>query len=271
MQTRRFGFTFVSLNKSGVILSREADEAEEILFDIGAAQPLTMIALPGGEFMMGSPVGEGYEDEKPRHIVKVRPFLIGRFPVTQAQWTAVMGAGKKLRFSGSQKSVHDVTWLEAQEFCRKLTAITSHLFRLPSEAEWEYACRAGSDSAFSCGATITTEFANYNGLFPYLDAPEGEYRHVLLDVGSFPPNPFGLHEMHGNLWEWCADPWHENYEDAPGDSQSWEARGSNSYRVARGGSWHETADLCRSAVRLKLMAADGDEMVGVRVVGEYFS
>jgi len=268
MQTRQISFTFVTLNRSGVILNRESGATEEFLFDIGVVEPLAMLALPGGEFLMGSPAAEGYEDEKPQHVVTVRSFLIGRFPVTQAQWAAVMGETKKLRFSGHQKAVHDVSWPEAQEFCRRLTAITDQLFRLPAEAEWEYACRAGTASAFSCGPTITTEFANYNGLFPYLDAPAGEYRHVLLDVGAFLPNPFGLHEMHGNLWEWCADSWHEDYEEAPGDSQPWEFGGSTRFRVARGGSWHESADLCRSGTRLKLLETDGDEMVGVRVVCE---
>jgi formylglycine-generating enzyme required for sulfatase activity len=266
MKIRQISFTFVTLNRSGMIVGRETGEAEELVFDIGAAEPLAMISLAGGEFLMGSPAGEGYEDEKPQHIVKVEPFLIGRYPVTQAQWTAVMGEGKKLRFSGPNHAVHDVSWPEALEFCRKLAALTSRPFRLPSEAEWEYACRAGTATAFSCGPTITTDYANYNGVFPYLDAPEGPYRHVLLDVGSFPTNPFGLHDMHGNLWEWTDDPWHEYYVGFPSDSQTWESAGGSRYRVARGGSWHETADLCRSAVRLKLLATDGDEMVGFRVV-----
>jgi formylglycine-generating enzyme required for sulfatase activity len=268
MQTQRVSFKFITLNRNGDLVRSEAGEMEEKRFDIGAGKPLVMISLPGGEFLMGSPSGEGYEDEKPQHVVQVRPFLIGCYPVTQAQWTAVMGEGKKLRFAGANKAVHDVAWPEALEFCHRLEGITGQPFGLPSEVEWEYACRGGTRTAFSCGPTITTDLANYNGLFTYLDAPAGHYRHVLLDVGSFPPNPYGLQEMHGNLWEWCADPWHENYRGAPGDFHVWKAGGNDRYRVLRGGSWHETPDLCRSAVRLKLEAGEGDEMVGFRVALE---
>ena len=224
-----------------------------------------MLSLPGGAFVMGSPVGEGYADEKPQHRVAVRPFLLGRFPVTQAQWAAVMGDDKPCRFCGPNKAVHNVSWPEAIAFCRRLSAITGHLFRLPSEAEWEYACRAGTTTPFSSGPTITTDLANYNGEFTYLEAPKGPLPPCSTGRDAFPPNPFGLHDMHGNLWEWCADPWHDSYDGAPEDGRVWNAGGHALYRVARGGSWHETPDLCRSAVRLRFAGDEGDEMVGFRV------
>jgi formylglycine-generating enzyme required for sulfatase activity len=268
MKPETFSYTFMTVDEQGAVVRRESGQAAQTIFDLGSVIKLPMLSLPGGKFMMGSPAGEGYADEKPQHTVQIRPFLIGRYPITQAQWTAVMGEQKALRFAGANHAMHDVSWFEALAFCQRLGAVSGHPFRLPSEAEWEYACRAGTTTAFSCGPTITTELANYNGAFTYLDAPEGPYRHVLLDVGSFPPNPFGLQEMHGNLWEWCADPWHDNYEGAPRDGHVWEAGGSERLRVVRGGSWHETPDLCRSAVRLKLPAGEGDEMVGFRVVGD---
>lgn len=268
MNAEQITCTFITVDNCGAIVRRETFQATQVVFDVGSGQELAMLSLPGGEFLMGSEAGEGYDDEKPQHAVSVRPFLIGRFPITQSQWTAVMVDDKPCRFCGPHKAVHNVTWLEAVEFCRRLTAVTGHPFRLPSEAQWEYACRGDTMTPFSSGPTITTDLANYNGEFSYLDSPKGPYRHVLLDVGSFTPNPFGLHDMHGNLWEWCADPWHDNYEGAQHDGRVWEAGGNEHYRVVRGGSWHETPDLCRSAVRLKLPYSEGDEMVGFRVATE---
>ena len=265
-QIEPLAYSFVTVNSSGQVVSHTSGLAEGLAVDIGADQPMAMIALPGGTFSMGSPAGEGYADEKPRHEVCVVPFFIGRFPVTQGQWMALMGEDKGWRFRGLRKSVHNVSWQEALEFCERLAELTGHAFRLPSEAQWEYACRGGMESAFSCGPTITTDLANYNGEYTYLGAPQGPYRHVLLDVDAFPANPFGLHEMHGNLWEWCTDPWHGRYNGAPADGRVWDEGGSNRGRVARGGSWHETPDLCRSASRLKLPYDEGDEMIGFRVV-----
>ena len=169
---------------------------------------------------MGSAQGRGYDDERPQHRVKVAPFLMGEYPITQAQWAAVMGQQHTGRFSGDRRPVENVSWDAAQTFCRRLTNTTGRSDRLPSEAEWEYACRAGTTTAFSCGWTLTTELANYNGLFTFAAEPEGVYRHAPTAAGSFPPNAFGLHDMHGNLWEWCADPWHESYGSAPAAGRS---------------------------------------------------
>jgi formylglycine-generating enzyme required for sulfatase activity len=266
VQIEPLSYSFVTVNTYGQVVSHRAGQAEQLAFDIGGEQPLAMISLRGGTFLMGSPAGEGYPDEKPWHEVRVEPFFIGRFPVTQGQWMDLMDLDKGWRFRGARKAVHNVSWREALEFCERLTKLTGHAFWLPSEAQWEYACRGGTETAFSCGPTITTDLANYNGEYTYLAAPKGPYRHLLLDVDAFPANPFGLHEMHGNLWEWCADPWHDRYDGAPADGRVWDEGGSDRYRVARGGSWHETPDLCRSAGRLKLPYDEGDEMIGLRVV-----
>lgn len=268
MHAEQITYSSVTVDDRGAIVRRETFQAAQAVFNVGSGQELAMLSLPGGDYLMGSPPAEGYADERPQHKVTIRPFLIGRLPITQSQWMTVMAGDKLCRFCGPHKAVHNVTWQEVVEFCRRLTAVTGHPFRLPSEAQWEYACRGGTMTPFSSGPTITTDLANYNGEYTYLDAPKGPYRHVLLDVGSFTPNPFGLHDMHGNLWEWCADPWHDSYEGAPRDGRVWEAAGNERYRVVRGGSWHETPDLCRSAVRLKLPYDEGDEMVGFRVVAE---
>ncbi len=265
MEIESISYSYVSVDEHGAVVGRAVGRARQTIFELGSGHQMEMVSLPGGAFLMGSPAGEGYADEKPQHKVSVRPFLIGRFPVSQKQWAAIMGDDKPCRFYGPEKASHNVSWLEASQFCRKLTAVTGQPFRLPCEAEWEYACRGGTTTPFSNGPTITTDLANYNGEFSYMDAPKGPYRHVLLDREAFPPNPFGLHDMHGNLWEWCADPWHDGYDGAPEEADIWIDGGNERYRVARGGSWHETPGLCRSAVRLKLPLVEGDEMTGFRV------
>ena len=156
-------------------------------------------------------------------------------------------------------------------FCQALSARpeekrAGRVYRLPTEAEWEYACRAGTNTPFWPGETLTTELANYVGERAYGAGPKGIYRHETTDVGSFPPNAFGLYDMHGNVWEWCADAWHDNYRGAPATAQSWEGAAASGYRVGRGGSWHDGPDLCRCAARLRLRADEGDDFFGFRIV-----
>lgn len=136
--------------------------------------------------------------------------------------------------------VEQVNWLEVVEFCDRLSQFTGRTYRLPSEAEWEYACRA---------ATTTTDLVNYDGNYTYGPGPKGIYREKTTVVGSFPPNAFGLYDMHGNVWEWCADRWHENYNSAPTDGSVWESGGNTQSRCLRGGSWDNDPDGCRSADR----------------------
>jgi formylglycine-generating enzyme required for sulfatase activity len=264
MAFHEIAFETITIDRQGQIIERERLRAQQFVEDLGNGVILEMIAIPGGAFLMGSPQGQGYDDERPQHRVKVAPFLMGKHPITQAQWASVMGQHTG-RFSGDLLPVENISWDAAQAFCRRLSSMTGRPYRLPCEAEWEYACRAGTTTPFACGWTLTTELANYNGLFTFAAGPKGVYRHAPTAAGSFPPNAFGLHDMHGNLWEWCADPWHESYEGAPVDGQVWTAGGPPSLRVLRGGSWHDTPDVCRSAVRLKLPKAEGDEICGFRV------
>jgi formylglycine-generating enzyme required for sulfatase activity len=168
-------------------------------------------------------------------------------------------------FRGQNLPVVNV-WLErAIEFCGRLSTLHGENFRLPTEAEWEYACRAGTTTPFSFGETLTTDLANFDGGQPFKDTPKGEFRKCLTPVGSFPPNAFGLYDMHGNIWEWCADIWHENYLGAPEDGSAWLTNGDQSYCVQRGGSWLDRASNCRSAFRVGDIAHNNDHIVGLRV------
>lgn len=255
------------VDEAGAIVARPIARARVLVADLGGGAALEMVAVPGGRFLMGSPGGEGYDDERPRHEVAVEPFLIGRYPVTQAEWERLMGPPRS-RFRGDRLPVDGVSWRQASEFCRRLSAATGRAYRLPSEAEWEYACRAGSTSPFCFGDTLTTDLANYNGDFVYGRGRRGVYRHTTTAVGSFPPNAFGLFDTHGNVWEWCADAWHDGYEGAPSDGTPWgsapDLPGAD-WGVARGGSWHDEPASCRSAVRLRYRRSEGDEFVGFRV------
>ncbi|KAF0248151.1 MAG: serine/threonine protein kinase, partial [bacterium] len=144
-----------------------------------------------------------------------------------------------------------VRWDEVVEFCKKLSEKIGKTYRLPSEAEWEYACRAGTTTAFAFGETITPEIVNYDGNRPYGEAPKGEDRAKTTPVGSLGvANDFGLYDMHGNVWEWCQDTWHSDYTDAPIDGSAWETTPSNNTsRVLRGGAYSDNATVCRSASR----------------------
>jgi formylglycine-generating enzyme required for sulfatase activity/uncharacterized caspase-like protein len=228
---------------------------------------LEMVAIPSGEFMMGQTesekeelirlVGEDdyqrfYTDELPQHLVTVPQFLMGKYQVTQAQYQAVMGNNPSSSTdNGTNRPVENVTWNDAVEFCQKLSQQTGREYRLPSEAEWEYACRAGTTTPFHFGPTITTDLANYDGTATYGSGPKGEYRQQTTEVGSFPPNTFGLYDAHGNVWEWCLDHWHDSYEGAPTDGSAWTTGGDESRRVLRGGSWYVDPRYCRSADRFR--------------------
>jgi formylglycine-generating enzyme required for sulfatase activity len=149
--------------------------------------------------------------------------------------------------------VEGVNWEDAMEFCHRLSQRTSRNYTLPSEAQWEYACRAGTISPFHCGSTISTKLANFDSREVYGDGEKGEYRQQTMDVASFPTNPWGLQDMHGNVWEWCADHWHDNYEGAPEDGRAWIDEGAKAndlkWRLLRGGSWVNHSAGCRSAYR----------------------
>lgn len=245
--------------------------------DLGKDIRLDMVLIPSGTFLMGSPEDEPdrHDDEGPQHLVTVPTFFMGRYPITQAQWRAVAAMPKlehdlepdPSEFKGDQRPVEQVSWEEPMEFCARLSAHTGRSYTLPSEAEWEYACRAGTTTPFHFGETITTDVANYDGNSTYSDGPEGEYREETTAVDYFGvANAFGLCDMHGNVWECCLDSWHDNYEGVPTDGSAWDADGSRDRRVARGGSWGLAPWCCRSASRLLGLSSYRSSNVGFRVV-----
>ena len=244
-----FTFEVVKVNDSGKIIHRQQESARQKIEDLGNGIQLEMVYIPGGSFLMGSPETEAERDdsEGPQHKVTLQPFYMSKYPITQQQYQAIMGKNPSY-FKGENFPVEQVNWNDATEFCQKLSKKIGGTYSLPSESQWEYACRAGTTTPFYFGQTITPELVNYDGNYTYGDELEGEYRKETTSVGEFPPNAFGLYDMHGNLWEWCADDWHENYNGAPTDGSVWLNGNKNDARL-RGGSWVDNPDDCRSAIR----------------------
>ncbi|MHC5735348.1 SUMF1/EgtB/PvdO family nonheme iron enzyme [Nostoc sp.] len=255
---------------------KDEDVVEAKLFteNLGDGVVLEIVPIRGGKFLMGSPENEleRIDWESPQHTVTVQPFFMGKFPVTQSQW-AVVAALEKVNidlnsepsyFRGANRPVEQVSWDDAIEFCARLSKKTGKTYRLPSEAEWEYACRAGTTTPFYFGETITTDLANYDGNYTYGAGSKGEYRQQTTDVGKFPPNPFGLFDMHGTIWEWCQDAWHKNYKGAPTDGSGWMSDCNE--RLLRGGSWYYNPRCCRSALRVSYARVNRFNNVGFRVV-----
>jgi formylglycine-generating enzyme required for sulfatase activity len=248
---------------------------------------LTLIQIPAGSFLMGSQEDEPqrHSDEGPQHEVTVQELFMAQSPITQAQWRQVASWqerkperwGRQLnpnpsRFSkqadSDQRPVERVTWLDAMEFCNRLSQRTGRYYTLPSEAQWEYACRAGSTMLFAFGATLTDQLANYDATTTYGDGPKGEYREQTTPVGMFAANAWGLHDMHGNVWEWCLDHWHDSYEGAPSDGSAWltPSASEEEQRLLRGGSWDDIPGYCRSAYRNHGRPVNAFNNVGFRVV-----
>ncbi|MEI2580503.1 caspase, EACC1-associated type [Scytonema sp. PRP1] len=299
IQTQQFEFEYATITvKSGFLgigkttckINRHAGRAEFFTENLGNDALLEMVAIPGGQFLMGSPENEPerFDNESPQHTVTIQPFYMGKFPVTQAQWKTVAALPKvKIDlnpdpsfFKGANRPVEKVSWDDAIEFCVRLSRFvegrlshkTGKPYRLPSEAEWEYACRAGTTTPFHFGETITTDLANYNGNSIYGSGPKGEYRQQTTEVGKFPPNAFGLYDMHGNIWEWCQDGWHDNYKEALANGTAWMSKNyNNNYRLLRGGSWDDTPRNCRCAYRFRYARALMNLSVGFRVVVARFT
>ncbi len=253
---QKFTFNVVTVDGKGKINHRETKQASYFTEDLGKDITLEMVYIPKGSFKMGAPASEAdsSDDERPQHQVTIKPFLLGKYLITQAQWAAVANLPKiqydldpdPSGFKGKNLPVENVSWNDAVEFCARLSRKTGKSYRLPSEAEWEYASRAGTTTPFHFGETVTPDLVNYNGNYPYGSAPKGIYRETTTTVGSFPPNSFGLYDMHGNVREWCQDVGHDNYNGAPTDGSAWESGGSDC-RVRCGGSWNDKAVNCRSA------------------------
>ena len=233
-------------------------KAKDFVEDLGNAITLEMVQIPGGTFMMGSLEGEAGrdEDESPQHEIRVPGFFMGKYEITQEQYQAIMGSNPSY-FKGEKRPVEQVTWDEAVEFCKKLSQKTGNTYRLPSEAEWEYACRAGTKTPFYFGETITTELVNFDGK-------------ETKPVGSFLANAFGLCDMHGNVWELCQDYWHDNYNGAPTDGSAWLTGGDKTFRLLRGGSWDYNLWYCRCANRNLIIPANRYNDVGFRLVAGLF-
>ncbi len=223
---------------------------------------LELVYIPGGSFMMGSPdTEEGRQvNERPQHQVTLQPFYMSKYPITQRQYQEIMGENPS-NFKGDNLPVETVSWNDATNFCTQLSARTEGTYGLPSESQWEYACRAGTTTPYYFGESITTELANY---FGSSDTPPGENRATTTEVGIFPPNAFGLYDMHGNVFEWCQDDWHDSYDGAPSDGSAWKTEGQ--FKMARGGTWYINASSCRSATRNYINADIQSEYVGFRVV-----
>ncbi|MGH9756001.1 MAG: SUMF1/EgtB/PvdO family nonheme iron enzyme [Blastocatellia bacterium] len=259
-------FTTARVDRYGNVTKIPDQTVSGFVEDLGNGVKLEMVKVPGGVFDMGLPSDESQREDNEvlRRGVRVNGFFIGRFEVTQAQWRAVMGDNLNPYFKGANLPIEKVSWEDAIEFCRRLSRRTGREYRLPTEAEWEYAARAGARTPFAFGETITPEIVNYNGNIPYGNAPKGEYRQRTIPVGSLGvANAFGLFDMHGNVWEWCED-WYGPYDPNQLDNPKGPVSGST--RVLRGGSWATFGGGCRSANRLYLAPSTRVFDLGFRVV-----
>jgi formylglycine-generating enzyme required for sulfatase activity len=296
-------FTVPQVNERGTVIGEKPGRARGYVASLRGV-PLEMVEIPGGRFKMGAGApevarayaeakAEGVEledetylnitSEMPQHSVDVPGFFMSKFEVTQAQYAAVMGELPNLPqgLRGENMPVVGVTWHKANEFCARLKNLTGRTYRLPSEAEWEYAARAGTETAFAFGPTITPSLAVYDSTLPFGSAPRGPKRRAATEVGELSPaNAFGLHDMHGNVWEWVADFWHFDYSGAPTNGSVWDVpdlipadeddpqgeKMEDESRVARGGSWNSAASNCRSASRFRFTPHTASPLLGFRVV-----
>jgi len=278
----------ITVNASGQEVSRTSSTIQyftEALNLPNGAVSIEMALIPKGTFTMGASSSEkGDSDESPQHEVNFpQDFYMGRYTVTQAQWLAVMGKFSSefnsldAKFKGNNLPMVLVSWHEAREFCKKLTSTSNRgTYRLPTEAEWEYACRAGTTTPFHFGETITPSLVNYNGNNPYANAPKGEYRQQTVDVNSFTPNAWGLHQMHGNVREWCLNEYYVDSYSYSKKSSNLKNNGSEPYsdmnvnendnrHLLRGGSWSDVARNCRAALRNWGIARLQDNYNGLRL------
>ena len=308
MPLERFSTSTCLLRQEGGRWSMERRplQVEGYREDLGGRLALTLVEIPAGSFLMGSPPEEPErsDDEGPQHEVKLASFFMSHTPITQAHWREVAGwqplpaerwgqdlnpdpshfynregqAEGEVRLFEAEaitdnRPVENVSWLDAMEFCNRLSQRTGRTYSLPSEAQWEYASRAGTTTPFHFGDTISPELANYDGNYVYADGSKGIYQEKTTPVGMFPANAWGLHDMHGNVLEWCLDEWHESYEGAPTDGRAWvdAAEGEKSKelvktKLLRGGSWSSLPGYCRSACRDRGGPGGAGSNVGFRVV-----
>ena len=286
----QFSFGVPILNKRGSRTNLKNAVAAFFAENIGSGN-LEMVEIAGGNFQMGSSATDAetaFADalrsndktdrdvitaEMPSHLVAVPRFYMSKYEITQKQWRAVMKSVPDIpgEFRGDDLPIINVTWQQAKAFCDRLTGITNRNYRLPTEAEWEYAARAGTETPFAFGENINSNYVNFFGTVPFGSGDKGEFRQTLVPVGSLNgANAFGLHDMHGNVWEWCEDAWHSDYNSAPTDGSAWEEpeKGAEIYRIIRGGSFESIGNNCRSAHRRAKPAVEGFATtdIGFRVV-----
>jgi eukaryotic-like serine/threonine-protein kinase len=273
---RSFSFETVELDRNGRETLRKTRQRSCFIVELGDGVTLEMVEVPAGSFVMGAPETEAGRDpdEDPPHRVDVPSFWMGKFEITQAQWKAVMGSDNNSYFTGDELPVENVSWEGAQEFLRVLNRKLrlhnigrQYQYRLPSEAEWEYAARAGAITPFAFGETVSPQVVNYNSFYPYASARSVARTLKTIEVGGLGvANAFGLFDMHGNVQEWCEDVYHKDYNGAPTDGSAWVSGGDPSYRTLRGGSWNDRGENCRSAERDRMTSSFGVKNLGFRVV-----
>ena len=288
--------------KNGISIGVDPRELPDLAVFKDADAPWCpeMVVIPAGSFLMGSPPDEPdrSDNEGPQHRVTIASrFAIGRYPIAVGQYSrfvektqrqqgkikewsdGFLGIGKGWKdgerdwknpgfAQTNQHPVVAISWQDAAAYCEWLSRDTGQPYRLPSEAEWEYACRAGTTTPFSFGPTISPSQANYDGNFTYANGAKGVYREKTVAVGSLPASPWGLHEMHGNVWEWVEDVWHDDHSGAPIDGSAWtdrEGKESDRDRVVRGGSWSNFPGRCRSAVRYRVEPGGRGRWLGFRL------
>ena len=278
---KTFDFKVEKVNQKGIVQSHKRYTAD--YFSVPVDQPsnrsdvaesIDMVAITPGRFLMGTsssdipPARHAVKgNELLSHRMNVSSFFMSKYAITQAQWAAVAALPTVNReldpnpshFQGADYPVESVSWLAAIEFCARLSQHTGKTYRLPTEVEWEYACRAGTQTPFHTGKTITSQHANYVGTYTYKAERPGEYRQSPVSVGSFSPNAFGLYDMHGNVWEWCSDRWHPRYQPQAGLAPT-------PLRTIRGGSWSDSPVNLRSASRSGYVETGLNRTIGFRVV-----
>jgi formylglycine-generating enzyme required for sulfatase activity len=277
MTDSNFTFEVVTIDSQGQVIQHEHRKNKYFIEHLDKTTDLEMVSIPGGTCIMGSPEDEDGSriQETPQHEVNIAPFYLGKYPITQAQWQVVASFPQIRRelkadpseFKGANRPVDSISWLDAVEFCHRLSEKTGKNYRLPTEAEWEYACRAGTTTPFHFGETITADLANYNGTVTYKSEPSGIHRRETTEVGYFKvANAFGLYDMHGNIGELCDS----RYNPYPGGPENIGDRGDYWFnfrdcRILRGGDWRYNPGGCRSAHRSCCQMDYGRYIWGLRV------
>lgn len=270
--------------KSTLTKESQIYQAHYFTENLGNDISLDLIIISGGQFLMGTSKKQilklsgkfnsnNFHREQPRHLVTIKPFAISQTLITQAQWRQVAQFNQVKQdlplspsyFQGDFLPVDQVNFEDTIEFCQRLSQASGRRYRLPTEAEWEYAARASSDTPFHFGETITSDLANYRATSVYDRETPGIYRQSSTPVNSFPPNAFGLYDIHGNLWQWCQDDWHDNYENAPARGDVWQSA-TNMTKVLRGGAWCCHPSSCRSAYRWYALPSTKVDYIGFRIV-----